>query len=70
MTPEQLAIAALWAALQTVVGLVVRALYAENRELKEKLDDSNEASRDLIAIQAKMLQGQGVSIISKEERGR
>jgi len=70
MPPEYLAIASLFALLSsftTAVILYLRAeikeLKAENDKMETKLDESNKASRDLIALQASMLRAQGVQIV-------
>ncbi len=68
MTPEQLAIAGLFSALTSFAGVVIRLLWARIQALEVKLDESNEASRDLIRIQAQMLEGQGVQIVPTSER--
>lgn len=57
-------IVGLWGVLSTFVGVVLKTIWAENRELKTKLDLSNQASRDLIAIQAEILRGKGVKIVT------
>jgi 2-hydroxychromene-2-carboxylate isomerase len=69
MTPEQLAIAGLFAVLQGFAGAVIRALWNENKELKDENKALNQASRDLIAIQAQALKDRGVSIVSKPPDG-
>lgn len=61
MTPEQLAIAALFSALQLGWAAIVKYLRDENKELKKALDTSNQASVDLIAIQARMLRDHGIT---------
>lgn len=59
MTPEQLAIAALWGALQAGTLGVIRYLMGEKKRLQDALDASNKASADLIAVQARMLRDRG-----------
>jgi hypothetical protein len=68
MPPEYLAIGGLFTALSTLAGAVIRALWEENKTLRKQLDVSNEASRDLIRIQAQMLESKGVQVISTGER--
>jgi len=48
--------------------IAVTYLHRRNEKLEQKLDESNEASRDLIRIQARMLEGRGVEIASTPER--
>lgn len=60
MTPEQMAIAALFAALQAGTLAVIRYLRDDNTRLRDALDKSNKASADLIAIQAHMLRKAGI----------
>lgn len=69
LTPEYAAIVFLFTALYGFGGLVMKALLAENKDLKKKLDLSNEASRDLIALQAQLLRGSGVKIIATPPEG-
>lgn len=61
MTPEQLAIAALFSALQVGWGAIVKYLLDDNKRLRKALDTSNQASVDLIAIQARMLRDHGIT---------
>jgi hypothetical protein len=70
MTPEQLAIAGLFAVLQTLAGAVIRALWTENKDLKNENKELNEASRNLIAIQAQALKDKGVQIVATLPEGR
>ncbi len=53
-----------------IVCLIIAVIYLHrrNEKLELKLDESNEASRDLIRIQARMLEGQGVQIVPTSER--
>jgi len=53
-----------------IVCLVIAVAYLHKRceKLENKLDESNLASRDLIRIQALMLEGRGVEIASAPER--
>ncbi len=71
MPPEYLAIGGLFTLLSSFTTAVILYLRAEIKELKTendklelKLDESNKASRDLIALQATMLRAQGVQIVS------
>jgi hypothetical protein len=70
LPPEYLAIGGLFTLLSsftTAVILYLRAeikdLKTENDKLEIKLDESNKASRDLIALQASLLRAQGVQIV-------
>jgi hypothetical protein len=67
MTPEQLAIAGLFATLSGVVGAVLRELWADNKRLRKALDTANQASADLIRIQANMLRKHGITPPEREE---
>jgi hypothetical protein len=49
-------------------GLWITELRAEVKRLQSRLDDSNDASRDLIALQARMLKDQGVTIVAPRTR--
>lgn len=69
LSPEYAAIVFLFTALYGFGGLVMKALWAENKDLKKKLDLSNEASRDLIALQAQLLRGSGVKVIATPPEG-
>lgn len=69
LTPEYAAIVFLFTALYGFGGLVMKALWTENKELKQKLNESNEASRDLIALQAQLLRGRGVKVIETPPEG-
>ncbi len=53
-----------------IVCLIIAVIYLHrrNERLERKIDESNEASRDLIRIQARMLEGQGVQIVPTSER--
>ncbi len=53
-----------------IVCLIIAVIYLHrrNERLELKLDESNDASRDLIRIQARMLEGQGVQIVPTSER--
>jgi hypothetical protein len=75
MPPEYLAIGGLFTALSALTGGVIKYLRDENRDLRDEngtlrkqLDVSNEASRDLIRIQAQMLESKGIQVISTGER--
>jgi hypothetical protein len=60
----------LFAVLQGFAGAVIRALWNENQALKNENKELNQASRDLIAIQAQALKEKGVSIVSSpSDRG-
>ena len=61
MTPEQLAIAALFTIWQTGTVAVIKILWDEVRRLRDALDVSNRASGDLISIQARMLRDHGIT---------
>lgn len=66
MTPEQLAIAALFAALQAGWGAIVKYLHNEVIRLRTALDESNKSSADLIAIQNRMLKQHGLTPVSRD----
>ena len=66
MTPEQLAIAALFSLWQGGTVAVIKTLWDENKRLRDALDVSNKASADLIAIQARMLRDHGITPPGKE----
>ncbi len=55
-----------------IVCLIIAVIYLHrrNERLERKIDESNEASRDLIRIQARMLEGQGVQVIPVSKEGR
>lgn len=61
MTPEQLAIAALFSLWQTGTIAVIKYLHGENKRLRQALDTSNQASADLIFVQARMLRDHGIT---------
>src|SRR5690606_1967527 len=61
MTPEQLAIAALFSALQGGWIAIVKYLMDEVTRLREKLDEANKASADLISVQNRMLKEHGMT---------
>lgn len=67
MTPEQMAIAALFSLWQTGTLAVIKYLHDDNKRLREALDVSNKASTDLIAVQARMLRDHGIT--PPDERG-
>jgi hypothetical protein len=76
MPPEYLAIGALFTILSSFTTAVILYLRAEIKELKTdntnleiKLDESNKASRDLIALQANLLRAQGVQIVPVHQAG-
>lgn len=68
MTPEQLAIAALFGALQAGWAAIVKYLLDENGRIRTKLDEANKASADLIAIQNRMLKQVGLPIPKVDEK--
>src|SRR5690606_17533801 len=68
MTPEQLAIAALFGALQAGWAAIVKYLLDENGRIRTKLDEANKASADLIAIQNRMLKQVGLPIPKADEK--
>lgn len=63
LPPEYLAIGALFGLLSSFATAVILYLRAEVKDLQGKLDESNKASRDLIALQANLLRAQGVQIV-------
>ncbi len=63
MSPEQLAVAGMFTLYTGGVGTIMKVLWTENRRLTSKLDDSNSASRDLITVVVKLLEGGGVTVI-------
>ncbi len=63
MTSMELAISALFTIYTGGVATVIKALWAENRRLTAKLDDSNESSRELITVLVKVLEGGGVKVV-------
>ena len=67
MTPEQLAIAALFSALQGGWIAIVKYLMDEVTRLREKLDEANKASADLISVQNRMLKERGMTPPDKGE---
>ena len=67
MTPEQLAIAALFSALQGGWIAIVKYLMDEETRLREKLDEANKASADLISVQNRMLKERGMTPPDKGE---
>ena len=69
MSPEYLAIAGLFSALQGVTALIIKMQQDRIGKLETQLDDSNKASRDLIALQAEMLRSKGVQIIAAPREG-
>lgn len=66
MTPEQLAIAALFSALQGGWIAIVKYLMDEVTRLREKLDEANKASADLISVQNRMLKEHGMTPPEKD----
>ena len=68
MTPEQLAIAALFSALQGGWIAIVKYLVDEVTRLREQLHAANKASADLIAIQNRMLKQVGLPIPKADEK--
>jgi len=80
MTTEQMLIAAisvLWGVLVTFTTAVIRYFREQDRRkdtkieaLETKLDLSNQASRDLILLQAEFLRGKGVQIVTTPTNGR
>jgi len=66
MTPEQLAIAALFSALQGGWIAIVKYLMDEVTRLREKLDEANKASADLISVQNRMLKEHGMTPPDKD----
>jgi hypothetical protein len=66
MTPEQLAIAALFSALQGGWIAIVKYLMDEVTRLREKLDEANKASADLISVQNRMLKERGMTPPEKD----
>ncbi len=71
------AISVLWGVLVTFTTAVIRYFREQDRRkdtkievLETKLDLSNQASRDLISVQAEFLRGKGVQIVTTPIDGR
>lgn len=63
MSPEQLAIAGLFAVLQGFATVVITTLWNENKELRRQLNDSNKTSRDLIQAVVTWFERNGIQVV-------
>ena len=52
------------------VGTILKILWTENRRLTAKIDDSNDASRELITVIVKLLEGGGITVIPTPPKRR